>query len=146
MPPLLRTLSVLSALLLLVPYALARASPIAATATPTSPVCNATQAQGTYTNITDYLTWNAPPHSSLWHLLLGEGSYTGDFPDPISYNGSRVRPLNASGEVLIDSKKKNGKMHVWFDAVDLQPVRGLLSLSSPCDRPRRVARLFLPRG
>ena len=83
MPPL-RALCLLSALLLLAPSALARTSPIAASAAPTSSVCNATQAQGTYTNITDFLTWNAPAHSSLWHLLLGDGSYTGDVPDPIS--------------------------------------------------------------
>jgi len=86
--------------------------------------CIATEAQGTYTNITDYLTWNAPDHGDVWHLQLSNGRYTGDFPDPLSFNGTRVLLLNATGTVNIDAKAKTGSIHVTFFATNLQPYEG----------------------
>ncbi len=50
--------------------------------------------------------------------------YTGDFPDCISFNGSRVQLLNASGDVILNTQAKTGKIHVWFDAKNLQPEEG----------------------
>lgn len=92
-------------------------------ASPTT--CQPTRAQGLYTNASDFLTFvQTPPHSSIWKLKLGQGRYTGDFPDCISFNGTRVQRLNATGTVYLDAAKGSGDIAIEWYSRAMSPEEG----------------------
>ncbi|CAF3304746.1 unnamed protein product [Rotaria sp. Silwood2] len=85
--------------------------------------CQVTQPQETYTNSTAYLTFVDPiNHSPEYKLQLSNGIYSGDFPDALSFNGTRVQRLpSSSGYVNVNSKTKQGKFYLKFWSNNLQP-------------------------
>lgn len=88
--------------------------------------CVATWPQALYTNESNYLTWqDAAEHHPQYSLELTNGVYGGDFPDCISFNGSRAKRLSDSrGSVFYDTDAKQGNIFVRFWADNLQPEEG----------------------
>jgi hypothetical protein len=86
-------------------------------------LCQITQPQETYTNSTAYLTFVDPlNHSPEYKLHLSNGIYAGDFPDALSFNGTRVQRFSSSsGYVNVNSKTKQGNYYVKFWSNNLQP-------------------------
>jgi hypothetical protein len=56
--------------------------------------CVHTEPGAAYTNISGFLTWEAPPHSPVYNLELSGGRYCGDLTDPAGPSGS-----NGTGEI-----------------------------------------------
>jgi hypothetical protein len=89
--------------------------------------CVKTHAQGEYINSTSYLTVapTTPPHSRLWNLKLTEGRFTGNYPDPLSLNGTGIVRVNATGSVLVDAATGQGDISIEWQQTNFSPERGV---------------------
>ena len=70
----------------------------ASSAAPAPSTCVRTSPGAAYYNSSRFLTFEAPRHSPVYHLKLADGRFTGDYPDALSWNGTRVKEVGAVGE------------------------------------------------
>jgi len=89
--------------------------------------CNVTQPQELYTLNPAYLTWTDPlAHAPQYNVQLSNGVWSGDWPDAISFNGTRASRLsNSGGTAVLDASSKTGSYVIEFDADNMQPQEGV---------------------